>query len=177
MKLALGALLLLSVAAGCSGNRIESFSGTTPQFEVEKYFLGRTTAHGVFYDWHGRFSRHFVVSLDGTQEGDKFILREDFVFNDGETQQRVWEIQRRGEHEYRGTSEDVIGVAFGEREGKALHWKYRLNLKTGSGKTPVSFDDWLFLLDDTHVFNRAQITKFGVQVGEVLIFFSKEKNV
>jgi hypothetical protein len=33
----------------------------------------------------------------------------------------------------------------------------------------IDFDDWMYLIDESTVLNRASMSKFGVQVGEVLI--------
>ena len=37
----------------------------------------------------------------------------------------------------------------------------------------VQFDDWMFLMDDRVMLNRATMSKFGVRLGEVLLSFSK----
>lgn len=36
------------------------------------------------------------------------------------------------------------------------------------------FDDWMWRLDDKRVLNRAYMKKFGLDVGEVIIFFEKQ---
>ena len=37
----------------------------------------------------------------------------------------------------------------------------------------VSFDDWMYLLDENRLLNRAAISKFGIQLGEVTLSFTK----
>jgi hypothetical protein len=37
----------------------------------------------------------------------------------------------------------------------------------------VSFDDWMWLLSDDRVLNRAYVKRFGVTIGEVIITFEK----
>ncbi|MFN6183887.1 MAG: DUF3833 family protein, partial [Burkholderiales bacterium] len=37
----------------------------------------------------------------------------------------------------------------------------------------VQFDDWMFLIDDRVMLNRAVMSKFGFRLGEVFISFSK----
>ena len=43
------------------------------------------------------------------------------------------------------------------------------------GKTTllVTFDDWMWLLDEKRLFNRAYLSKYGVNIGEVLVTFEK----
>jgi hypothetical protein len=37
----------------------------------------------------------------------------------------------------------------------------------------VQFDDWMFLLDDEVMLNRATMSKWGVRLGEVTLAFRK----
>ncbi len=37
----------------------------------------------------------------------------------------------------------------------------------------VSFEDWMFLMDDKVMLNRAEMSKFGFKLGEVTLSFSK----
>ena len=98
---------------------------------------------------------------------------EDFLYDDGETEQRVWRITKTGEHAYEGQAEGVIGVAEGRAYGNALNWKYRFALEVGDDTWNVAFDDWLFLQSDGVVINRAEVTKFGFKLGEVTLVFRK----
>ena len=38
----------------------------------------------------------------------------------------------------------------------------------------LAFDDWMWRQDDNVIINRASVSKFGITVGEVLIFFQRE---
>jgi len=41
------------------------------------------------------------------------------------------------------------------------------------GTLRVSFDDWMWLMDDGRLLNRAYMDKYGVEIGQVIIFFEK----
>ena len=44
-----------------------------------------------------------------------------------------------------------------------------------SGKTyRLTFDDWLFKQDERHLMNVTSLTKFGVQVAKLTLFFEKK---
>jgi hypothetical protein len=44
------------------------------------------------------------------------------------------------------------------------------------GKTyHVNFEDWMFLMDDGVMLNRAAMSKFGFRLGEVTLSFHKRK--
>ena len=73
-----------------------------------------------------------------------------------------------------GTSADVIGEARGVVSGNALNWTYTFDLRTDDGKRyEVAFDDWMFLIDESVMLNRAVMSLYGFRVGEVLISFRK----
>ena len=151
----------------------EDFAGREPVLLIEDYFAGRTTAWGIFQDRFGRLRRQFKVEIDGTWDGETLTLVEDFLYDDGETEQRVWHITKQDAHAYRGRAEGVIGDAEGTAYGNALQWRYRFALKVGDDTWKVTFDDWLFLQSDGVLINRADVTKFGFKLGEVTLVFHK----
>jgi hypothetical protein len=100
-------------------------------------------------------------------------LDERFVYDDGEKEQRVWLIKRLGDNLYSGTAGDVIGEAVGHSAGSVFSWRYTLDLPYKNSSIQVKFDDWMFLQSDGVMLNRAQVSKWGFNVGEVTLFFSK----
>ena len=76
---------------------------------------------------------------------------------------------------YEGISDDIICVALGESSGNALNWHYTLKLKYGDGIMNVKFDDWMIMQDEKNVFNKATMKKFGIRLGDVYLFFTKQK--
>ncbi|MEC7650029.1 MAG: DUF3833 domain-containing protein, partial [Pseudomonadota bacterium] len=149
------------------------FSGTTPQLRIEEYFAGHTRAWGIFEDRFGNLRRQFVVDIDGKWDGETLVLDERFLYSDGEKDRRVWTIRKIDAHRYEGQAADVIGVAFGEAHGNALNWQYDMDLKVGEGTLRVHFNDWMFLQESGVLVNRARVSKFGIEIGEVTLFFQK----
>ncbi len=166
-------LLSMTLLTGCSGMKPEDFAGQEPRFRIEEYFAGKTRAWGIFQDRFGKLRRQFVVDIEGTWDGETLTLVEDFVYDDGEIERRTWKIHKTGEHSYEGTADGVIGVAEGKGYGNALNWHYRFALKVGDSTWNVTFDDWMFLQQDGVMINRAKVTKFGFELGEVTIAFGK----
>jgi len=169
-------MVSVAILSGCNSMNPEDFSGREPRLLIEEYFVGQTQAWGIFQDRFGTLRRQFQVDLEGTWDGETLTLVEDFTYDDGETEQRVWRITKRGEHAYTGQADGVIGIAEGRAYGNALHWTYRYALKVADDTWNVSFDDWLFLQSDDVLINRAEITKFGVKLGEVTLVFRKGTN-
>jgi hypothetical protein len=166
------------VLIGCQQMRIEDFAGREPRLDVFGYFEGRTRAWGIFQDRFGRLRREFTVDIVGRREGDDgFVLEEDFLYTDGEMQRRVWHLRRVAPGRYEGTAEDVVGVAQGRTEGNALNLRYVLALKVGESVWNVAFDDWMFLQRDGVMINRARVSKWGIDIGDVTLTFRRVATV
>lgn len=73
---------------------------------------------------------------------------------------------------YIGTADDVVGEATGQVGGNALNWSYTLALPVDGKIYNVKFDDWMYLMDDQVMLNRAVMSKFGFRLGEVTLSFS-----
>jgi len=174
IRLALCFVLSITLLTGCSAMKPEDFAGAEPRFLIEEYFAGKTRAWGMFQDRFGKLRRQFVVDIDGSWDGETLTLVEDFVYDNGETEQRTWQIRKTGEHSYAGTADGVIGTAEGQSYGNVLNWRYRFALRVGDDSWNVAFDDWMFLQGDGVMINRATVTKFGFELGEVTIAFQKE---
>ncbi|MEM8952296.1 MAG: DUF3833 domain-containing protein [Pseudomonadota bacterium] len=145
-----------------------------PSFVLEEYFSGHTHAFGMFVDRFGAVKRQFSVDILGEMENGQLVLTEDFTFDGGERSKRVWRITPLGDGRYSGTADDVVGTAEGSVSGNCLRWSYDLNLKIGQREWRVRFDDIMLLQNDQVLLNRAQMSKWGITLGEVIISFHKE---
>lgn len=168
------AVLAATVVVGCGGPSPQDYAGTEPSFEIEEYFAGTTKAWGIFQGRSGEVKRRFSVTIEGYEEDGQFVLDERFRYADGETDQRIWRIERIDEHTYRGRADDIVGVAEGKRYGNALNWRYRLNLDVDDTTYELKFNDWMYQVDDDVMINRATVTKYGFEVGEVTLFFQRQ---
>lgn len=168
-----GAVAAVLPAAGCVSNNIEDFAQAPRELVLEEYFVGQSTAYGVFEDRFGKVRRQFKVNITGTVEDGVLTLDERFEYDDGERDTRVWTIDILGNGEYRGTAGDVPGYATGKVVGNAFNWKYKVDLKVGDSTWNVGFDDWMYLLQDDVLMNRAYVTRYGIEIGQVTIAFQK----
>lgn len=169
-KSAMAASAVLA-SAGCATQSVTDFADAPRTLVLEEYFLGETTAYGVFEDRFGTVRRQFKVDITGTVEDGVLTLDERFFYDDGERETRVWTIEIIGDGRYRGTANDVPGYALGEVSGNAFNWKYKVDLNVGDDVWNVGFDDWMFLLPDGVLINRAYVTRWGIRIGEVSITF------
>jgi Protein of unknown function (DUF3833) len=168
-------LLSLVLLAGCAAVDPQTYRKEQPALDLARYFAGTLEGHGMVLDRGGQVQRRFVVTIQASWNGDVGTLDEDFTWSDGKKERRVWTLRRASADGSRwiGTAPDVIGEAQGTVAGNALNWTYTLDLATDSGRYSIAFDDWMFLIDERVMLNRAVMSFYGVRVGEVLISFRK----
>lgn len=171
LALSLGALSL----AGCAGGpRLADYAADQPALVLEEYFDGELTAWGVFQDRFSDVRRRFTVEIEGDWDGETLTLVEDFAYADGATERRVWRLRKTGAATWEGEAEGVIGVATGEVRGNAFNFRYDFDLVRPNGDTlRVHFDDWMWAQDEQVVINRAYVSKYGVEIGTLSIFFQR----
>lgn len=172
--------LLLSAAAaapvllaGCASQNLADYAREKPLLDLAQYFNGRIDAHGIFQDRDGKIVKRFTVVMDCRWNGNQGVLDEAFSYSDGSKQRRVWRLTKHADGRYTGTAGDVVGEAVGQTSGNALRWNYTLNLPVDGKVYEVQFDDWMYLMDERVMLNRATMSKFGVRLGEVTLSFMK----
>jgi len=168
--LLMGCIVVLS---GCKAN-IEDYAQAQPKLDIFTWFAGGSVAYGMVQDHSNKQTRRFTVKIRGDVAGDTLTLHEDFVYDDGEKQTRVWHIRKLADGSYTGTAGDIIGTAAGHSAGNAFNWKYVMDVKSGGSTYRLTFDDWIYQQDEQHLFNVTSLTKFGVEVARVSIFFEKK---
>ncbi|WP_413111412.1 DUF3833 domain-containing protein [Thaumasiovibrio sp. DFM-14] len=166
-------LVLIANLFACSAS-IEDYQEARPAFALFDFFEGDVTAWGMLQDYSNKQTRRFEAQITGTVTGDTITLDEKFLFDDGETQTRVWHIVRHQNGTFTGTASDVVGVATGRVVGNAFHWQYKLNVPVGEKEYVISLDDWLYRQDENHMFNLTTLRKFGITVGKLTLFFEKQ---
>lgn len=162
-----------AVLAGCTGPQITDFAKQKPVLELDRYFNGRVLAHGIFQKRDGEVARRFTVVMDCHWEGNQGVLDEKFSYSDGSTDRRIWRLTKHADGRYTGRADDVVGEAVGQTAGNAFRWNYTLRLPVDGSVYEVQFDDWMFLMDDRVMLNRATMSKFGIRLGEVFLSFTK----
>ena len=160
--------------SGCASPKLEDYAAEKPVLDLEQYFAGQTKGWGIVQDRFGRITRRFVVEIDGRFEGDRGELDERFVWSDGEKQRRVWRLQKVGPQHWVGEADDVVGQAQGRLSGNALQWGYTLAVPIDGRTIEMQFDDWMVLVDNEVLMNRAVFSKFGIRLGEVTLSFRRQ---
>ncbi|MFI8555121.1 DUF3833 domain-containing protein [Psychrobacter sp. NPDC077938] len=165
--LGLSAMLLTS---GCATQNIQAYQNTTPTLDMHEFFSGQIDGWGMFQGRNGEVKKRFYVDIDATHEGDDVIvLNEKFSWADGTKSQRIWRLTEQTDGSWKGVAGDVIGEAAGKVVGNTLHWNYLLELPVEDKTYKVTFDDWMYLINEDVMLNRSVMTKFGVELGSVTL--------
>lgn len=172
-------LLLLFAAlslAGCGTVSVDAYSDNKPILVAEDFFDGRLTAHGVVKNRAGKVIRYFNADIKAYWRDGIGTLEEDFVFNDGERQRRVWTLTPDGEGGYRGTAGDVVGPGKVTVAGNAMFLDYVLRIPWGDDTLDLRIDDRMYLVNPDILINESRMLKFGVQVGEILLVIERRRS-
>ena len=171
----LAALAAGTLALGCASAPVPTdYAAEKPVLALEKYFNGELVAHGIFTDRGGKVVRRFTVLMKCSWSGDDGVLDEDFTYSDGKKERRVWRLKKLPDGRYTGTADDVVGTAQGQASGNAFRWAYTLRLPVDGSVYEVQFDDWMYLVDERVMLNKAVMSTSGIRLGEVTLAFTKK---
>ncbi|MBL8325286.1 MAG: DUF3833 domain-containing protein [Rubrivivax sp.] len=163
--------------AGCSSPAVSDYAAERPLLDLRRYFDGEVRAHGVFVDRAGKVVRRFTVNMQCRWSGEpgreQGVLDERFTYSDGSQERRVWRLTHHGAGRYTGRADDVVGEAGGQTAGNSFRWAYTLRLPVDGRVWEVQFDDWMHLVDERVMLNRATMSKFGIRLGEVQLAFTR----
>lgn len=174
MRLLIAVMTMVSLLAGCA-SQPENLDLTTPKtMIVEEALAGKLQGDGVFINSLTGGETKFSVLMDGTWDGKKLTLVEDFTFSDGSQERKTWVLTKVGEGVYEGVREDVIGIADVRQDGPNVRLDYYVTLHTGIGGIDVRFRDIMYLNVDGTITNKAVVSKFGLRVGRVEITMRPE---
>ena len=159
--------------AGCATPQVADYAGETPRLDLRQYFNGTIDAWGVFTDRAGKVIKRFTVVMDCSWQGSDGVLDEAFSYSDGTRQRRIWRLKQLDDGRYTGRADDVRGEAAGQQLGNAFHWRYVLALPVEGKVVEVDMDDWMYLMSDRVMLNKASMSKFGLHLGDVTLSFAK----
>jgi len=172
LKIILLSMLLFLCSCGIKG---ENYVDMEPPMLLEEFFNGTVKAWGIVQDRDGNIINRFDVAIKGKWDGKKGVLDELFTYYDtGETETRIWEITKVDDTHYEGTAGDIIGTAQGKAYGNAVYWTYEMDVAVGDSSYRLTFEDWIWAMNDGVIVNRSYLKKFGITFAEVTIFMQKQ---
>ncbi len=165
--------LLIMSCFSCSKMSPKIYSENSPKMDIRNYFRGDLEAFGILQNRSGKVIKTFTVKMKGSWEGNDGKLEEDFVFSDGKTDHRVWDLKVFDDHNFTGKAGDVVDIANGEQYGNAMRMNYVLTIPVDEKKINVKINDWMYLIDNDSLINISELRKFGFKVATLTIGFKK----
>ncbi len=166
----LSSALLLS---GCASS-LDEYADRSPELVPEEFFTGELSARGVVKDFSGQVIRTFDADISASWDDEGVgTLDEVFRFDDGEVQTRVWTLTPSDEG-YHAEAGDVVEPGTMRWNGNAIHMNYVLRVAYGDGTLDVRMDDWMYLVTPDTLINQTTMSKWGIDVGEVVLVIQKK---
>jgi hypothetical protein len=157
----------------CSSS-IKDYQNSEPEFDLKTFFTGELVGWGLIKNYEDKVTKRFTVEMTGTWQNNKGKLYELFTYADGTLQERTWYLTTHADGLSSGTASDVLGAAAGEQRGFAFNWNYDLLFESDNQEIQVHLNDWIYQIDKNAVISQATIKKFGLEVGEVIVFILKQ---
>lgn len=161
--------VLLIALTGCTGVSVSDYAGETPMLDPTEFFNGQLRAAGVVKNRQGKVIRRFTADIKAYWRDGVGTLEEDFVFDDGSEERRVWTLEPTQGGRYRATAPDVVGDGQASVSGNAMFLDYVLRVPYKDGTIDVRIDDRMYLVTPDTLINESVMRKFGFRVGEILL--------
>tara|TARA_B100001250_G_scaffold171566_1_gene147744 strand:+ start:969 stop:1562 length:594 start_codon:yes stop_codon:yes gene_type:complete len=183
MRIFIRILLILASSVwlmACSGVSVDHAEGRQPRLTPQGFFKGKLCADGVVRDRSGAEIRQFNAQIlaswnaDGTGTLDEVFYFYDEAGAEPKEETRVWTLQpvttEEGLAAYLASATDVPEPVLMTFAGNTLQMKYVLNYVRDNGDTiALNMDDRMFMVAEGVVVNETRMTKFGLDVGQILL--------
>lgn len=170
-----GLLTFLSLLLGACGSVDQAvYDGQEPALNLREFLSGNLTGWGIFQDRSGEVSHRFRIDMQAEWDGARCRFVEDFHFTDGRHQRREWKLVEGPAGHFTALANDSAEAGEGSVHGNTLHWRYVINTQTEYGTLPLTYDYWMFKIDRDTLMNRADVSVYGIRVGEVSVLFRRQ---
>lgn len=143
-------------------------------FDLTEYFSDTVEGTGIFRDRFGKVRLAFDVTMSGSWRDNTYRLEENFRYDDGRIQDRLWKIRRNGDRGLSATADDLVGTAMAEQLEDEVRWTYRMRVPVGSREITMTFDDRMYLRPDGVLLNVSEARKFGIVVGRLTAVYRRD---
>lgn len=169
-------MVVASALTGCAGPGLEDYSDSKPELIPQEFFSGELSARGVVKDRSGEVIRTFDADISASWDDQGVgTLDEVFRFDDGQIQTRVWSLTPNADGSLHADAGDVVEPGTMRWQGNAINMKYLLRVAYGDDDSTIDvrMDDWMYLITPDTLINETTMTKWGFDVGEIVLVIQK----
>lgn len=150
------------------GQTPEDYADKEPVFDLRQHLNGDMICEGVIYGPLGKVVSRFVADFVTEWDGNEGVMRESFVYDSGETQERAWYLTLKPDGGLIARADDVEGEGVGHQTGASMRLTYRIRLDENAGGHLLDVVDWMYLTPSGTIINRSQFRKYGFKVAELV---------
>ena len=175
MPKTLTAFVCILLLSACSAVSVDDYENFEPSLDPVAFFDGKLTAHGVIKNRGGLVTRTFNADINAYWRDGVGTLEEEFLFNDGEVQHRVWTLTPSGNGAYISTAGDVVGEGLLSFSGNSIFLDYVLRVPYGGSSVDIRVDDRMYLVSEDVLINESIMKKYGVRVGSISLVIIRQR--
>jgi hypothetical protein len=163
------ALASFVLGTGCGNLLSQDLARSHASFELIRFFTGHSRSWGVFETSHGQPRRYFTCDSYGKRtKADDLTLYQHFLFSDGKTQNRVWQIHQLDSSHWKAKADDMVGLAQAVSFGNTLSLEYTITLDRQNPMATVHIRQWIYQPEESgSLMTRLVITKLGITIFQV----------
>lgn len=145
---------------------------------LTSFFNGECHGTGIVIDRLGRVRDRVSIIMVGRWEHNAFRLDESFTHEDGRMETRAWTvtIDENGLNSFSATCPEMSAPAKGEFTADTVRMKYRFPVPISGKSVQVKFDDRMYRVGESSLFERASMFLFGIRVADIYLNFEKRSS-
>ncbi|CAN7550906.1 DUF3833 family protein [Rhizobium sp. LjRoot30] len=149
-----------------------AFPVVAQEFQLEDFFVGRTAVHGNLSGLAGG-ERRFSGSMSGQWSNQALLLREDYVYEDGERRRGIWRISKVEAGRYIATCTCINGKAMIRVKGDTARFTYDVDIGETPGEKVVRASDRMTRMADGTVMISSRMGRYLFPVARRETIFDK----
>lgn len=173
MAMTLILVLLKGRFAGFHAQKSDDYKDGQPRIDLREHLNGPIKCEGIIYGPLGRVSSRFSADFEASWEGSRGIMKEHFLYDSGNTQDREWRLELGNDGAIKADADDLVGQGTGQQTGSAIMLNYTIRLPKEAGGHVLGVTDWMYLAPNGVIVNRSQFRKFGIKVAELVATMRK----
>lgn len=144
-----------------------------PSNLMTEFFETPCEAEGLIIDRFGKVRTRISVTMSGRWQGEQFRLDEEFRYEDGSRETRVWLVDFKQDGSMSAMCPDLDQELSGLASDDQVNMSYKFPVPIGGTPIKLTFDDRIFRLSEETLLEKVRMTKLGILVAELILIFRK----